>query len=169
MGLFMIGAAFKESWRAPILLYSLIEKAFMVFLVASNAGATFGPRLLRAGRDGCGDRRLDGLLLHLPAEKIKRSHRSRHELFSPRKRPTRLTPPRPSGAPSAVSTAHGADGGSPGRSRHSQCTRAPMGAITADTTAGSTRCPSAPALTRIAGHFARHLNFSDQTSWIETD
>ena len=41
MGVFMIGAAFKESWRVPILLYSLIEKAFMVFLVASNAGLPF--------------------------------------------------------------------------------------------------------------------------------
>jgi hypothetical protein len=29
MGVFMSGAAMKESWRVPILLYSLIEKAFM--------------------------------------------------------------------------------------------------------------------------------------------
>ena len=41
MGVFMIAAAFKESWRTPILLYSLIEKAFMVFLVVFNAGHTF--------------------------------------------------------------------------------------------------------------------------------
>ncbi len=41
MGVFMVAAAFKESWRVPILLYSLIEKAFMVFLVASNAGQSF--------------------------------------------------------------------------------------------------------------------------------
>ena len=41
MGVFMIGAAFRESWRVPILLYSLLEKAFMVFLVASNAGLSF--------------------------------------------------------------------------------------------------------------------------------
>ena len=39
MGVFMIGAAFKQSWRTPILTYSLIEKAFMVFLVFSNFGA----------------------------------------------------------------------------------------------------------------------------------
>ncbi len=29
MGIFMVGAAFIESWRAPIFLYSLIEKGFM--------------------------------------------------------------------------------------------------------------------------------------------
>ncbi len=41
MGVFMVGAALRESWRVPILLYSLIEKAFMVFLVASNANLSF--------------------------------------------------------------------------------------------------------------------------------
>ena len=41
MGVFMIGAAFKRSWRTPILLYSLIEKAFMVFLVFSNLSHSF--------------------------------------------------------------------------------------------------------------------------------
>ncbi len=41
MGIFMVGAALRESWRVPILLYSLIEKAFMVFLVASNAHLGF--------------------------------------------------------------------------------------------------------------------------------
>ena len=41
MGVFMVAAAFKESWRTPILLYSLIEKAFMVFLVVFNSGHTF--------------------------------------------------------------------------------------------------------------------------------
>ena len=41
MGVFMIGAALIESWRVPILLYSLIEKALMVFLVASNSHLSF--------------------------------------------------------------------------------------------------------------------------------
>ncbi len=41
MGVFMIAAVIKESWRTPILLYSLIEKAFMVFLVVSNADQDF--------------------------------------------------------------------------------------------------------------------------------
>ena len=41
MGVFMVAAAFKESWRTPILLYGLIEKAFMVFLVASNSSQSF--------------------------------------------------------------------------------------------------------------------------------
>ncbi len=37
----MVGAAFIESWRVPIFLYSLIEKVFMVFLVASNVYLSF--------------------------------------------------------------------------------------------------------------------------------
>ena len=41
MGVFMIAAAFRESWRTPILLYSLIEKAFMVIVVLSNLNAEF--------------------------------------------------------------------------------------------------------------------------------
>ena len=41
LGIFMVAAAFRESWRTPILLYSMIEKAFMVFLVVSNFGQPF--------------------------------------------------------------------------------------------------------------------------------
>ena len=41
MGVFMVAAAFIESWRTPILLYGMIEKAFMVFLVFSNLRQTF--------------------------------------------------------------------------------------------------------------------------------
>lgn len=41
MGVFMVAAAFVESWRTPIVLYGLLEKAFMVFLVASNWDAPF--------------------------------------------------------------------------------------------------------------------------------
>ena len=41
MGVFMVAAAYKESWRTPIMLYSLIEKAFMVYLVTSNASFSF--------------------------------------------------------------------------------------------------------------------------------
>jgi hypothetical protein len=37
MGVFMVGAAFKESWRYPIMMYGMLEKAFMVYLVATNA------------------------------------------------------------------------------------------------------------------------------------
>lgn len=37
MGLFMMGAAILPEWRFPIALYSLLEKAFMVWLVLSNA------------------------------------------------------------------------------------------------------------------------------------
>ena len=41
MGVFMVAAAFKETWRVPILLYGMVEKAFMVYLVASNWGRSF--------------------------------------------------------------------------------------------------------------------------------
>jgi hypothetical protein len=41
IGVFMVAAAFRESWRTPVLLYGLIEKAFMVFLVAINLGQPF--------------------------------------------------------------------------------------------------------------------------------
>jgi hypothetical protein len=36
MGVFMIVAAFKVEYRRPILIYSLFEKAFMVYLVVAN-------------------------------------------------------------------------------------------------------------------------------------
>ena len=53
MGVFMVAAAFKESWRTPILLYSLLEKAFMVYLVFSNfrqpfAGGFLAPAIMDA-------------------------------------------------------------------------------------------------------------------------
>jgi len=52
MGVFMVAAAFKESWRTPILLYGLIEKAFMVWLVFSNLGQAFaGGFLVPASMD----------------------------------------------------------------------------------------------------------------------
>ena len=41
IGVLMVAAAFRESWRTPVLLYGLIEKAFMVFLVATNLGQPF--------------------------------------------------------------------------------------------------------------------------------
>ena len=41
MGLAMTAAALIPAWRMPILIYSAIEKAFMVFLVASNASHPF--------------------------------------------------------------------------------------------------------------------------------
>ncbi len=41
MGFFMVAAAFKETWRTPIILYGLIEKAFMVFLVVSYMDQPF--------------------------------------------------------------------------------------------------------------------------------
>ena len=41
MGVFMVAAAFKESWRVPIILYGMLEKGFMVFLYVSNMSETF--------------------------------------------------------------------------------------------------------------------------------
>ncbi len=53
IGVFMVAAAFVESWRTPILLYALIEKAFMVFLVATNLDQAFsGGFLAPAVMDG---------------------------------------------------------------------------------------------------------------------
>jgi hypothetical protein len=41
MGIFMIAAAFKVEWRKPILIYSLLEKAFMVYLVVANGSHSY--------------------------------------------------------------------------------------------------------------------------------
>jgi hypothetical protein len=38
MGVFMIVAAFRPTWRRSILIYSGVEKAFMVWLVVTNWG-----------------------------------------------------------------------------------------------------------------------------------
>ena len=52
MGVFMGAAAYIESWRTPIILYGLLEKAFMVFLVSSNAGFEYSNGFyLPAGMD----------------------------------------------------------------------------------------------------------------------
>jgi hypothetical protein len=52
MGVFMVAAAYIESWRTPIILYGLLEKAFMVFLVYSNADFEFSNGFyLPAGMD----------------------------------------------------------------------------------------------------------------------
>jgi hypothetical protein len=40
-GIFMIISAFKVSWRIPILTYSVIEKAFMVFFCLFNINRPF--------------------------------------------------------------------------------------------------------------------------------
>ena len=41
MGVFMMLAALVPQWRVPILLYSALEKAFMVWLVLSNVQNSF--------------------------------------------------------------------------------------------------------------------------------
>ncbi len=41
MGLCMMLAALVPEWRIPILLYSALEKSFMVWLVLSNAQQSF--------------------------------------------------------------------------------------------------------------------------------
>ena len=41
VGIFMIISAVKVAWRIPVLIYSAIEKAFMVFLYLFNAGRPF--------------------------------------------------------------------------------------------------------------------------------
>lgn len=41
MGVFMMAAAVIPAWRPPILLYSALEKAFMVWLVLSSAAHSY--------------------------------------------------------------------------------------------------------------------------------
>ena len=41
MGVFMIAAAFRAEWRTPILIYSAVEKAFMVYLVLANVSRPY--------------------------------------------------------------------------------------------------------------------------------
>ena len=41
MGVFMIVAAFRTDWRKPILIYSAIEKSFVVYLVVANGGHSY--------------------------------------------------------------------------------------------------------------------------------
>ena len=41
VGVFMIISAFRVSWRMPILIYSAIEKTFMVFLYLFNISRSF--------------------------------------------------------------------------------------------------------------------------------
>ncbi len=41
MGAFMIAIAFKVEWRNPILIYSLFEKAFLVYLVLANRSQSY--------------------------------------------------------------------------------------------------------------------------------
>ena len=41
MGVFMIVAALKVEWRRPILIYSLFEKAFLVYLVLANGSQSY--------------------------------------------------------------------------------------------------------------------------------
>ena len=41
MGVFMIAAAIRPEWRTPILMYSALEKAFMVYLVLANSSRPY--------------------------------------------------------------------------------------------------------------------------------
>ena len=56
MGVFMIAAAFKVEWRTPILLYSLLEKAFMVYLVVANRSQPYSQGFKAGCGDGCNGR-----------------------------------------------------------------------------------------------------------------
>ena len=41
MGVFMIVAAFRADWRKPILIFSALEKTFIVYLVAANVSRPY--------------------------------------------------------------------------------------------------------------------------------
>ena len=49
MGVFMVAAAFVQSWRTPVVLFGMLEKAFMVFLVASNRSEDFSGGFMLPG------------------------------------------------------------------------------------------------------------------------
>jgi hypothetical protein len=52
LGVCMIVAAFRAEWRKPILIYSALEKAFVVYLVVANLGSPYAQGLLGgAGMD----------------------------------------------------------------------------------------------------------------------
>jgi hypothetical protein len=48
VGVFMIIAAFKVSWRLPVLLYAIIEKAYFVLLCLFNISSPFAAGFLGA-------------------------------------------------------------------------------------------------------------------------
>jgi len=53
MGVLMIVAAFRSDWRTPILVYSALEKAFIVYLVAANVSRPYARGFWAgAGMDG---------------------------------------------------------------------------------------------------------------------
>ena len=41
LGVFMVAAAFTEAWRTPVILYALLEKVYLVYLVVDNANLPF--------------------------------------------------------------------------------------------------------------------------------
>ena len=54
IGLMMVAAAFKPAWVFPVMIYAALEKAFMVYLVVSNASQSFSEGFwLPATMDGC--------------------------------------------------------------------------------------------------------------------
>jgi hypothetical protein len=53
MGVFMIVAALKVEWRTPILVYSLVEKAFMVYLVPANRRHSYSHGFQSGRSNGC--------------------------------------------------------------------------------------------------------------------
>jgi hypothetical protein len=41
IGVMMVAAAFKPSWVMPVMIYGVLEKAFMVYLVLSNVNESY--------------------------------------------------------------------------------------------------------------------------------
>jgi hypothetical protein len=58
MGVFMVVAAFRANWRNPILIYSGLEKSFMVYLILSNVSRPYSQGFWFGGVMGCGRRAL---------------------------------------------------------------------------------------------------------------
>ena len=53
VGIFMIISAFRVKWRMPVLIYSAIEKTFLIFLYLLNISHPFSTGFLCGCRRGC--------------------------------------------------------------------------------------------------------------------
>jgi len=63
MGVFMVAAAFRADWRNPILIYSGVEKAFMVYVVLVNLSQPYSQGFFDRRCNGCRGRALHNRLL----------------------------------------------------------------------------------------------------------
>ncbi|MCK7510974.1 MAG: hypothetical protein MZV70_47475 [Desulfobacterales bacterium] len=58
VGIFMIISAFRVKWRMPVLIYSAIEKTFLIFLYLLNISHPFSTGFYGGCRRGCNYRHI---------------------------------------------------------------------------------------------------------------